>query len=96
MSVTLRWLDDIFLVPSRLRLSLYTILAYFLLSWTTLVRKNFPCGPFPQESVYYDLIRSSTRPSPSPPFHVVPPSISSFFPATGVQRSATLRYLSTR
>jgi len=24
---------------------LYTILAYFLLSWTTLVRKKSPCGP---------------------------------------------------
>jgi hypothetical protein len=27
-------------------LSLYTILAYFLLSWTIHVRKKIPCGPF--------------------------------------------------
>jgi len=60
-------------------LSLYTILAYFLLSWTIpakiplVVLSSFPTG----KAVYYDLIRPSIRPSSSSsPFHVVSLSIS--------------------
>lgn len=51
-----------FLVSNRLRLtlSLYTILAYFLLSWTIPVRKNFPCGPFFVSYQESGLLRSNS------------------------------------
>ena len=60
---------------------LYTILAYFLLSWTTLVCKKNPLWPFlrflSRKRLLRSIIRSSRRPSsPSSPFHVVRLSIS--------------------
>lgn len=64
--------------------------------------KKFPCGLFLRflslkKTVYYHLICSSTRLSSPLPFHVTQSlDLFSFFPTTGVSRSATLHHLSTR
>ena len=60
--------------------SLYTILAYFLLSWTTPVCKKNPLWPFlrflSRKRLLRSIIRSSIRPSSPSSFHVVRLSIS--------------------
>lgn len=102
MSVTLRWLDDYFLyrtVCTSLSLSIRYLPIFFLVGQSTSAKKSLVVPPSVfslKKAVYYDLICSSIRPSSPSPFHVVSLSISSFFPTTGVPRSATLRHLSTR